>query len=131
MCRLDFGDGSFEVSSVRVVRRARRGHRCVECARQIEPGWSYVCTGALFDGAWTSYAHCVWCWWAGAWLVSECGGFTYDHGQIEEELVEHWQGEFDHPIRTLALGRRIVAMRRRFWRFDKTGLMTVPTPVAA
>lgn len=126
MCRLDDGGDRFELCTTVIVAHARRLHRCIECGRSIEVGASYVCTRALFEGSWSNHAHCPWCWWAAEWLLEECGGFLYYGDQIREELLEHWEGEFGEPIRSLALGRRIVAMRRGYRRFFAPGLMALP-----
>ncbi len=59
MCDLDG-----EVAEVQdtYTRRARKDYWCCACGDKIERTHLYKRTGALFDGSWSTYRHCLRCW---------------------------------------------------------------------
>jgi hypothetical protein len=101
------------------VRRTRKQRQCDECGRQILVGEKYQRSTWKGDGFQVGEA-CEHCTAAGTWLLAHCG---YEmSGGLHDELLEH-VGEGYTEDR---LGRLVVGMRRKWQRFDRTGLMPVP-----
>ena len=53
-------DGYYDVCTT-LARRARKAHRCDECDQVIAVGERYLCTDALWDGAWITHRQCRRC----------------------------------------------------------------------
>jgi hypothetical protein len=70
--------------SVERCRRARKAHRCLECARAINPGERYRRWATLYDGCWDSAATCAHCCEMLRWLTVICHGQYYSGDAIEE-----------------------------------------------
>lgn len=101
-CSVDADDYPRVQSST--IRRARKGHTCIECGRQIEPGEHYECySGIGHDGDPFRDHTCLGCyrirerfcsggWYRGgvAELVAECLGFDYrdDPDEWDQEEVD-------------------------------------------
>lgn len=111
---------SYEASRQQ-MRTATVAHKCTECYRLIEPGEKYEVTDGLMDGHWDHWKTCLHCLAARDWLIQECSGYVY--ASVLEDLLEHWQGEL---MRELALGRRIVGMRRKWHRRDGALMAVLP-----
>lgn len=124
MCMIDHGDMDPRGFSHTRMVRARRPHRCCECSRTIMPGEVYERTKALYEGRFDTYHACAHCVPAKAWLSDNCGGYVFMG--VWEDIAEHVQ---EYRRLTFPLGRLLVASRRGWQRFDKTGLMAVlPVP---
>lgn len=94
---------------------ARKGYRCYECRRPILAGERYHKLVALSQWgqeaipvAWDTVRTCPHCIAASEWMSVVCGG--YPLGQLLEELHEHWSEGY----RSVAFGRLIVGVRRRW-----------------
>lgn len=99
--------------------KARKAHTCGECRRQIEPGEIYFRASGIWDGSPNSYVMCDRCDVAREWLWQECHGFYFE--MIGEDIIEHAR-----EYRRSDLGRLAVMMRRKWKRFDGSGLLPVP-----
>jgi hypothetical protein len=120
MCQFDWNDDS--VSPLTTLDRvARKPHKCVECARVIDPGERYRFETVLFDGKIWTYKTCAHCMAVRDWLTKQCGGFLYEG--VKEDFLEH---EYEQPGRSVL--RAIVAMDRYQWRMNGN-LMPVPNLV--
>lgn len=112
MCMVDEGDG-FRVYS-EGDRRSRKERRCDECGGAIAQGDVYHWARGLdyeWDH-WSGYTICRDCHEGPCrWLMAECGGYCH-HG-VQEDLEEHWTEPDLEGAEKLALGRLIIAMRRR------------------
>lgn len=69
-------------------RRARKPHRCIECARTINPGERYKRWVTLYDDRWASDATCGHCCEMIRWLTVVCLGDFY-RGDAIEEIERH------------------------------------------
>lgn len=108
MCLIDDGDGRATVLSA-AWRRARKAHRCSECARTIGAGERYHHEATLYEGEFEIYRTCAHCMRVRAWLLGHCGGWLY--GGLWEDISEHDEVR----ARILAGG-----MRRKWTRRDGT-----------
>lgn len=88
--------------------RARKPHRCAECARTIPPGERYHRITGLWDGRWDQIHQCRHCVAVSAWMNTVCGGYLFYN--LLEELIEHW----DEGYRSVPLARLIVGMKRKW-----------------
>lgn len=109
MCRVDDAEPCDVYTDV--MRTARMEHRCSECSATIHSRERYEHVTMLYDGHWATFKTCLACIDDRGWLVEQCGGFL--HGEVQDELVEHWQEREFGDDGPLALARRIVGMRRR------------------
>lgn len=106
---------------------ARKEHTCSECRRKIAPGERYLRIKVKWDGDFLTYKRCAHCNAALEeidrlaevfdWCVCVSLG---DAREILGDLVreEHWTN-------TAPIGRVVVAMERKWLRFDGSGLMDV------
>lgn len=112
MCMIDgAAPYDFEVSE---YHRARKEHRCEECARTIRPGERYRRTVQKFEGEVSAWKTCAHCEAAASYLLEHCNGWVA--GCLREDLEEHWP-ERAAPDR-MFLGRAIVGMRKQWARRD-------------
>lgn len=118
MCAVDGADGRCEVWQVS-EHKARKDHKCSECARTIGAGEKYRNIFSVFQGDVSTAKVCAHCTVAENWLSEECGGFLL-YG-VHEDMREHAQ-----EYRRLDIWRVVRGMERQWQRFDKRGLM--PTP---
>lgn len=121
MCMIDGCDDMYYPFR-QEMRKARNDYKCYECGRVIEMGEQYLYSTGLAYGQWDSYRTCAHCKWAADWLSLTCGGWLF--GGVLEDLEEHWTENY--LLRSQALGRRIILMRRR-WKDKKTGQL-IPVP---
>ena len=117
MCQFDWNDDVLTPLTTQ-DRVARKPHKCVECARVIDPGERYRFETGLFDGKIWTYKTCVHCLAVRDWLWEHCGGFLFD--MVKEDFLEHKDKQ---PGR--AVLRAMVAMDRYQWRMNGK-LMPVP-----
>ena len=120
MCMWDNGDESYKVY-LSEMRTARKPHSCVECQRVINAGEKHSFAKGLYDGVWDCHRTCAHCSVAQKWLIANCGGFLLEG--VWEDLEEHIR---EYPQLRFSLGRLSIARRRRWMRFDDTGLMSLP-----
>jgi hypothetical protein len=118
MCMIDDAEGPVTMLST-AAPRARKQHKCAECARRIEPGESYSVERFLFDGSLTTHKTCSHCLVARGWLYDECGGFMY--GSVEEDIREHATGG-GYPVGVLRLA---VGM---WWKWKAPSGRMLPVP---
>lgn len=109
MCRVEWAEPCDVYRDA--LRVARREHHCGECSAPILPGSKYEDVTMLYDGIWATAKTCADCVRDRGWLVDQCGG--YIHGEVLEELVEHWEEREFGDEAPMVLGRLIVGMRRR------------------
>lgn len=72
MCDLEF-DGSCSVWEEKLIRRARKGHRCSTCSARIAVGQSYMANFFVCDGDAANEKQCLPCRTIG-------DAFTREHG---------------------------------------------------
>lgn len=118
MCMVEDSDGRTTVLG-EAQRKARKEHRCSECARVIRLGETYLDERLTFDGTAKTVKTCAHCQVARDWLGAECGGWLYT--AVEEDITEHAQsGVYGMDIARIAVG-----MRRK-WTTTKGALMQLP-----
>lgn len=131
MCMIDdVGDDSIFYREA--WHAARMPYTCCECGRAIAAGERYRYVATMWDISYSveTYRTCGHCAAAEDWLRVECNGWLF--GAVEEDLAGHveygpWSDdESRHPIRLSRPARLVVGMRRRWQRFDGTGLMAIP-----
>ncbi len=96
----DYCDEQADVSD-RLVRRARKEHRCYACRETIRRGDKYRETSQLWDGSWSRFRHCLRCW-----AICEALWAKTDGGFIEYGLDcgEKWVDNFgEQPPEVAAL----------------------------
>lgn len=120
MCMVDLADDGYWVTLTNKFRKARKQHRCVECARMIEPGETYRYASGVGEYGIDVWHCCEHCYAASSWLVKTCGGFLWE--AVGEDLKEHWDESPEYC--SMWLGRAIVGMRRQ-WRRRDGSLMSV------
>ena len=129
MCMIDDGDRP-DFDSER-WHRARKTHRCDECGRTIEVGERYRYCVLKYDGDISAHHTCRHCTDAEDWLRKACHGWVF--GAVEEDLANHleygpWSADEERQaIRPSRPARLVVAMRRKWQRFDGAGLMEIMT----
>jgi hypothetical protein len=108
--------------------KAQKRHKCDECQRVIYKGERYI--QCVFrdpgHGAFNNYKRCHHCHKSWAWLNKKCGGSCFFG--MEEDLRQHFE-EGSYQMKTpeiMELGRLVVGVRRKWQRFDSTGLMCFP-----
>lgn len=118
MCNVDNADESVTVLSD-TRPRARKPHRCDECARTIEPGEAYRRHSFVFEGRVGCSKCCTHCEVARAWLRDECGGWIY--GGVLEDIAEHVHDHGYGPDL-----EALLAHMRSQWRGPDGSLLAVP-----
>lgn len=117
MCMYEDCDERAQVLGER-YQKARKEHRCSECARVIKPGEKYLVEFIKSDDV-EQIKTCSHCEIARDWLSAECGGWVYT--AIEEDVMEHAQsGYYGKDVKRLAVGMR------RMWTTVKGTLMPLP-----
>lgn len=121
MCRVDDCDGYAQVFGDSTLT-AKKEHKCDECRRVIQPGEKYRRERGVHESEPFTHKTCQHCLVARDWMNATCGGFVY--GEIEEELLEHWNEDTDYRTRELA---KLIYGMGRNWQARKGGLMPLPT----
>lgn len=108
---------------------ARKEHACSVCRRTIAPGESYRLINGKWGGEFRTYKHCSHCNTALAEIERLADRFGWcvcvSLDDTVQDLIDAVQEE-PWP-NTAPLGRVVVAMQRRWLRFDGYGLMSVAT----
>jgi hypothetical protein len=117
---IDYADDAPDIYRSR-VQRARNSYKCEECSRDIKPGEHYHYAFMVYEKRGDHFRSCEHCAVAIDWLMTNCGGFA--HGGVWEDYEEHI---IEYPDIAASLMRLVVGRRRRWRRFDGTGLMRVP-----
>jgi ribosomal protein S14 len=116
MCLIDTADCVSEFSTER-HRVARKPHTCGECGRSILARETYLDACGLADGTFWTAKMCRHCFAVAEWLSESCNGYL--HTAVIEDFREHAEGKIGYL-------RAVVGARRKWSRFDGTGLMPVP-----
>jgi len=83
--------------------KARKAHKCSECAGVIKPGETYKMISGLWDGRWDNYKQCADC----QVIICDLGQIYGDkcdcipHGHLIEELynlISYHERETGEPI---------------------------------
>lgn len=119
MCMIDDGERCTIYRTK--MQRSRKSRQCDECGRAIAVGDTYKYAFGAFEGRGTTYEMCEHCSVAAQWLQDNCGGFL--HFAVWEDYEEHIR---EYPRLAFSLSRLSVARRRKWERFDRSGLMAVP-----
>lgn len=125
MCMFD-GDSYWKLAEA-TMRRARKPHRCGECARTIVKGERYEHFSGLDDDsdAWYTAKTCQHCLAARRWLLVACSGYIFE--AVHADIGEHWSES--NALRTVALGRlKLAGASGRQWQ-HRDGTATY-TPLA-
>ena len=104
----------------RIIKNARKEHRCAECGRAITPGESYAYSTFAADGQLLDNKACEHCHAAREWLNKHCGGWVTE--ALDEDLAEH----FFNGYTADGLGRLIVSIRHQWRWLRKDGMRPVP-----
>lgn len=88
-----------DVYEEKLVRAARKNHRCCECGKMILVGWPYGLVKGLWDGHWSTYKQCMYCVDNARWYDSF--GSTdepYAYTQLYYEIAEMLCGQPDFDM---------------------------------
>jgi len=123
-CSCDFEPPEFADSR---YLTARKEHACSECRRKIAPGERYRLINGKWDGDFLTYKRC-----------SHCNAALEEIDRLAQEFdwcvcvslgdAREILGDFVREERwpnTAPIGRVVVAMQRKWLRFDGSGLMDV------
>ena len=116
MCMIDHDESASVYSSRYQV--ARKNHKCEECNRIINVGEKYLYVFGVWGGDARAFKTCSHCEKGMQILTRKCGG--YMHGGIYEDLFEHVR---DILPWSMTAARLVIGMRRKWQRFDMSGLM--------
>ncbi len=111
MCNVDDLDIP-DVWREKIIKSARKRHRCYECTRTIEVKESYHYAFGVWDGNAEEIRTCIHCRMPAKWLITECG--TYHLGYLYSEILEHAQ-----EYKSLRLYRWAINMSKQ-WRYTIT-----------
>lgn len=121
MCMADYNDDPATVYSSKECR-SRKDRKCDECSRKIAIGERYQNTFMVYDGRGSTWITCEHCVVGMRWLADNCGGFL--HGAVWEDVHEHVR---EYPTLAPYLMRLVVGHQRQWKRFDRAGLMRIPS----
>lgn len=131
MCLADGADDYSVTVHRESWHRARKSYKCIECHRDITIGERYRYSFQVFEGSAYSWHTCEHCGTiACPWLVEHCRGYLVEG--VAEDIAGHveygpWSADEERqPIKMSRPARILVAMRRKWQRFDSAGLMSVP-----
>lgn len=95
-------------------RKAKKEHRCSECARAIEPGETYEHVRGKWNGDVDTFKTCPRCLALKEWVRAHVPCFCWAHGNIIEDAIETARG-YAHEAPGLLFGayRRKVAIKRQ------------------
>jgi hypothetical protein len=96
------------------VRKARTGHKCLECGHRITPGEQYEHVRARFEGDWFVADTCALCIDLRAYVTAHVPCFCMMHGSLLDDAHETIDAyAHEAPGLFMGYGRRVVAIRRR------------------
>lgn len=125
MCQIDYADRASTLLK-EVTRKARKEHQCFECRRDITKGEHYNYEVFVCDGHVSDVKTCTHCLKARDLLSDKCHGWVY--GEIRNDLWEH---VFMHLPWSIAAGRMVVGIDRKWRRFKSDKLMPIPAQMEA
>jgi hypothetical protein len=95
------------------IRKARKAHRCNECACVIRPGERYEYVSGMWDGDISTNKTCSRCLELRQYTQGHVPCFCWFHGEMVEEAIETLR-EYAHELPGLLFGgyRRKVLIER-------------------
>lgn len=113
-CYCDYDYPSFYRAT---VSKARKEHRCGECARRIKPGERYEAVAAVWEGEFGTAKTCSHCLDIRTFVKNSVPCYCWAHGNIEEDAryaIEDAYYRAGDEVRGLAfaVGRLMVARNR-------------------
>lgn len=111
-CVCDY-DYVLQIMDQRVVKSARKDHRCTECRRPIKQGESYEFVFGFAEGEGETYKTCSHCLALREWVKAHVPCFCWAYTMVREDALETAQ-EYAHEAPGLLFGayRREIAIRR-------------------
>lgn len=111
-CECDF-DYTLNVLDERIVKAARKDHKCSECRRTIKAGESYEFIFGIGEGEGQTFKTCTHCIALREWVKAHVPCFCWAFTQMREYALETAQAAA-HEAPGLLFGayRREVAIRR-------------------
>ena len=126
-CTCDYDPPTFYRS--RIVRKARRKHKCCECAGDILPGESYEDVTGLWEGYFDRFKSCERCYDLRIWVKNNVPCFCPMHGDMDQQMDEaiddaYWRAKDE------VTGLRFGYLRRRILRdqHNKSGYTYARNP---
>jgi hypothetical protein len=111
-CVCDYDD-VLQVMDERLVKSARKNHRCTECRRTIKQGESYEFVFGFSDGEAHTYKTCSHCMSLREWVKAHVPCFCWAYTMVREDALEtasHYAN--DAPGLLFGACRREVLIRR-------------------
>lgn len=83
-----------EICTERIIRRARKNHRCCECGELILAGLPYKRIAGKWNGEFSQYKFCMTCVDLVEWYLSEIDNYEYGYGftTLYENIYESLTG---------------------------------------
>ena len=131
-CECDY-DYVLNVLDQRMVKGARKDHRCSECSRTIKAGESYEFVFGLGDGEGQTFKTCTHCLALRDWMTAHIPCFCWAYTMMREDAINTARNAAaDAPGVLFGAYRREVAIRRardaqRAAASPKDPPMTTPT----
>lgn len=97
----------------KMVKAARKSHKCCECRREIKPGESYENTFGVWDGSASTYHTCSNCLALREFVKAHVPCFCWSYGNAREDALDaarNWEREA--PGLLFGALRREVLIRR-------------------
>lgn len=112
-CECDY-DSFLNVLDERMVKQARKDHKCSECRRTIKAGESYESVFGISEGEGCTYKTCAQCLALREWVKAHIPCFCWAFTMMREDAINTAQAA-SHEAPGLLFGayRREVAIRRK------------------
>lgn len=111
-CECDY-DSVLEVMDERIVKAARKDHKCSECQRTIKAGESYEFVFGIADGEGCTYKTCSHCLALREWIKAHIPCFCWAYTMMREDAINTAHAAANEaPGLLFGAYRREVAIRR-------------------
>lgn len=111
MCMVDGCDEFYSLYKGPKATKARKGHKCDECGRQVVAGETYYTASGMYEGEFNFHKICQHCYVACEWLKQNCSGFL--HCAVLDDIEEHVEEYGYTKAKAVAgLARILIGMRR-------------------
>lgn len=104
------------------IRRARKSHRCDECAHDIQPGERYEHVRGKWEGDPGTYRTCELCLDLRTWMKNQVPCFCWTHGGTIQDAVDCLDELYAISDREEIVGVKFTFLRRYYYPIKKRRL---------